>query len=54
MPSSRHKENWKLSAESLAQTEKEPPEFMLKHASVATKAIHLSFIKALLRAAAME
>lgn len=54
MTNRRHEENWKLSAESLAKRGKEAPRFVPKAASVATKATHLSFIKALLRAAERE
>ncbi|EFZ5229156.1 phage integrase family protein, partial [Shigella flexneri] len=45
---------WKLRAESCRKKGKPVPEYTPKPASVATKATHLSFIKALLRAAERE
>lgn len=54
MPNRRHYENWKLKAEALRKRGKPVPEYVPKPASVATKATHLAFIKALLRAAERE
>lgn len=49
MTNRRHEENWKAKAAEMIKKGKEPPEFKSKMAAVATKATHLSFIKALLR-----
>ena len=54
MTNRRHEENWKLRAEACRKKGKPVPEYTPKPASVATKATHLSFIKALLRAAERE
>ena len=54
MPNRRHHENWKLKAEALQKRGRPAPEYVPKPASVATKATHLAFIKALLRAAERE
>ena len=51
MTNRRHEENWKAKAAAMIKKGKEPPEFKPKMAAVATKATHLSFIKALLRTA---
>ena len=54
MTNRRHEENRKLRAEACRKKGKPVPEYTPKPASVATKATHLSFIKALLRAAERE
>lgn len=54
MPNRRHEENWKLKAAALQKRGKQPEPFVPKLAAVATKATHLSFIKALLRTAERE
>ncbi|EJP1356624.1 tyrosine-type recombinase/integrase, partial [Salmonella enterica] len=54
MTNRRHEENWKLMDEACRKNGKQPPVFKPKPAAVATKATHLSFIKALLRAAERE
>ncbi len=54
MTNRRHEENWKLMDEACRKNGKQPPVFKPKPAALATKATHLSFIKALLRAAERE
>lgn len=51
MTNRRHEENWRLMAEAAAKRGKQPPAYVPKLASTATKATHLAFIKALLRTA---
>lgn len=51
MTNRRHEENWKAKAAAMIKKGNVPPEFKPKMAAVATKATHLSFIKALLRTA---
>ncbi|WFN98141.1 site-specific integrase [Edwardsiella ictaluri] len=51
MTNRRHEENWRLMAEAMKKRGKQPPAYVPKLASTATKATHLAFIKALLRTA---
>lgn len=51
MTNRRHEENWKAKSAAMIKKGNVPPEFQPKMAAVATKATHLSFIKALLRTA---
>ncbi|EMY0145429.1 site-specific integrase [Salmonella enterica subsp. enterica serovar Schwarzengrund] len=54
MTNRRHEENWKMMEEACRKKGKQPPVFKPKPAAIATKATHLSFIKALLRTAERE
>lgn len=51
MPNRRHHENWKMKTDALQKRGNPVPEYVPKPASVATRATHLAFIKALLRTA---
>lgn len=54
MVNRRHRMNWEAKRDSLLRRGKSVPEFKDKPASMATKATHLAFIRALLRRAANE
>lgn len=54
MVNRKHRMNWEAKRDSLLRRGKPVPEFKDKPASLATKATHLAFIRALLRCAANE
>lgn len=54
MVNRRHKENWRIMAESMRRKGKQPTPYVPKFAATATKATHLAFIKVLLRTAERE